>query len=237
MTPAGRGAEHSARLPPLEPVLVATDDEGVEQLMRSTRAELARLSLELRVAGYKADLEEQSQSAIDPASGGFDLSGARRLLQWSLTERLDARRLQLAQELDAARLEAARIVASAHRRADAYVTEAHEGVLGTLLRPGELLRPLPPLPPTVVPHESAPDLAVAPAVAAPLAPEATPMVAVAPAVAVPAPTPPPTATLPPRPADLDEPRPAWWSRLLYADVLLPLIAVCAVLVVLLAWVG
>jgi hypothetical protein len=250
------GEQHGGPLPRVEPVQIATDDRNVEQLVRSARAGVARLSLELRVARHNAEVAEQRLDAEDEATI-VDLPAARELLRTSLSQAVDLRRAALATEVEEARLEAARIVASAHRRAEAYLAAAHDGVLATVIDPARTLAPLPPVPPTVVPDddpaepESAPvreGAAVAPVSATalevasilaalqlhpttPLQPVALP-VGVGPAAGpVHAPAPPVPAPVPPRP------RVPLRSRLMHADVLLPLIAVVAVLLVLLAWVG
>ena len=210
-------------------------DERAEHIMRSSRAELARLSLELRAIRHKADVAEHTHVAVapSPVAAGVDLPGARELLRSSLGEWVNTRREELAAELEEARHEAARIVASAHRRAEAYVAEAHDGVLATLLHPEQQLAPLPPLPPVVVPDELArqapaparTDIAAAAGSSEAAATVAAILAAVQPPLATVADTPPAS------------PRPPMWRRLLYADVLLPMIAALAVLIVLLAWVG
>ena len=263
----------AAQLPELAPVLVATDDAGIEQMLQAARADVARLSLELRVARRKADAAERSTAALEvpePTIGDVDLQGARDLLQASLSERVAVRRAELAVELEQTRVESARVVASAQRQAEAYVATAQDDVLAALFHPGNPLRPLSPLPTIDIappmdgtPDESvedaddiarrdevAPPLAVSvpaadgqattagvAAILAALQPFLVAQAAAPAAVTVPIATAPiATAVAPVAPLP-GPPRPPVWSRLLYADVLLPLIAVVVVLVILIAWVG
>jgi len=244
-------------------------DDDVQDLLRSARADIARLSLQLRSIRRKADDAERRAGTAALGDEGADIAAARRLLQAGLRDRLDARRRELADELDKARAEAARVVASACRRADAYVAAAHDSVLASVLSPDEGLAPLPRLSPAIdLDDLVGPDDAGAPPTddigtgPAPIAsPEGAPDIATLPspfaeqgamawaaATGLPA-TPYPSPLLPPAagaglPSGAQAPAqgsriagPAPWSRLLFADVLLPLIAAVVVLVILLAWAG
>lgn len=211
--------------------------DGIEhdrnQLIRSDRASIARLSLELRAVRYTADLAEQSQEVIDPAIGGFDLAGGREWLKTALGERVNARRAELAADLDRARDEATRIVASAQRRADQYLGVAHDAVLLALHQPGEPLPALPPLPPAVVAVEIEPNpLDVIEPPAENTAADVGAIVAALQPYLAGLTMPQPARAPVPR-----RPRPPLKKRLLHIDVLLPLIAVIVVAIVLLAWAG
>ena len=244
-------------------------DDDVQDLLRSARADIARLSLQLRSIRRKADDAERRAGTAALGDEGADIAAARRLLQAGLRDRLDARRRELADELDKARAEATTRAASACRRADAYVAAAHDSVLASVLSPDEGLAPLPRLSPAIdLDDLVGPDDAGAPPTddigtgPAPIAsPEGAPDIATLPspfaeqgamawaaATGLPA-TPYPSPLLPPAagaglPSGAQAPAqgsriagPAPWSRLLFADVLLPLIAAVVVLVILLAWAG
>jgi hypothetical protein len=186
------------------------DGVGTDEKLRLARAEIARLKLELRAVTHRADALEQLHGGTEPldvAADGPDVTAACELLALSLGQHLDARRAALSAELSEARTAATRLVESAHQRAQEYVAGAHDLVLAVALHPDESLAPLPALPLEVVPD--------IPQCSAPVAGP----VAVARAMA------------PPRP------RPPLRSRLLHVDVILPLLAVVAVLLILIAWVG
>lgn len=251
----------ASQLPELSPVLVATDDEGVEELIRAARADVARLSLALRSVRHRADTAARRAADAESCSSDFDPPAARELLRSSLEVSIEARRRDLTTELEQARADATRVVASAQRRADAYVASAQSAAMTALLQPGQPLAPLPPLPPAVDPDENAlpvflfrdeapaPQLVPAAHERSPSADQATavgfasilaalqPLIAgqsappVAPSASAGAPAP---VLAPPTPKP---PRPSLASRLLFADVLLPLIAVVVIVIVLLAWVG
>jgi len=184
--------------------------EQVVELVTAARAATARLALELRTLSHKAEVAEREMGG--GAVADSSAAGARDLLTACLAQYIDARRSELAEELDEARAEAASVVASAHRRAEAYVAAAHDDVLGALAHPTGSLPPLAPLPPVVDPTDIPP-------------PDSTAVLAVA------------GASPPLRRAVMSPRRQLAWKRLLYPDVLLPLVAVVAVLIVLLAWVG
>jgi hypothetical protein len=91
-TAAEQGEPITVSRPTLQAVVRAPDDEGVEQLLRSTRAEIAHLSLRLRAVSRKADIAEQAADSFDAtASESFDVAAARELLESSLRQRLDIR--------------------------------------------------------------------------------------------------------------------------------------------------
>lgn len=232
----------------------------LEEDLRLARADVARLKLELRSVTRKADDAEQLLAAAEPVAdeaAGFDAAAARELLVATLRPHLEARRAELAAELEEARAEASRLLQSAHQRAEEYVAGAHDVVFSALLRPGEEIGPLPPLPleivtdtrPSSTPEavaEARPSSAseVVPEQAVPVAEPADGTHGVgamlgalqaylahaagaAPAAAA-------AFTTARRPR---QPREPLRTRLLHADVVLPLIAVVAVLLILIAWVG
>jgi hypothetical protein len=221
-------------------------DAGSQEELRQARFDVARLRLALRKLTHEADgveaLDGTTEPVVDDAVE-FDLAAARELLASSLSQRLDARRAELAADLEAARAEAARLVESAHRRAAEYVAGAHDDVFGAVFHPDQPLGPLPALPLEVVadpggpsPSEGTPAgeaTLLAPSQGGAIGFEA--MVAVMQAfltqaaVAGPAPAAPV--------AVVRRPRRPLRTRVLHADVILPLIAVAAVLVILIAWVG
>lgn len=216
------------------------------RLVNSARAEIARLSLELRAVGRKADDAERATPGVALATIDADLAGAREFVRSSVVHHVDARRAEMDKELEEARLHAARIVASAQRRAEAYVAAAHDDVLAALAVPGASIPSLRPMPPVIDPADLVPPHAGDETVARTLGSEAALGVAgmvaalqplltssAAPA-AIPAIA---TLQLPGVMSQPSPPRPPLWRRLLYADVLLPMIAALAVLIVLLAWVG
>jgi hypothetical protein len=189
---------------------------------RSARADVARLRLELRALLRKAEiLEASGKPAQATEAPDVDITAARELLAVSLRTQIDARRAELAAELSEARSEAARLVESAHQRADEYVAAAHDLVIGAALDPDQVLEPLSPLPLEVVADPrpaTMPERTVVAAMQAYLA-QAT---VSGPAAA---------------PVSARRSRPPLRKRVLHLDVMLPLIAVAAVLLILLAWVG
>jgi hypothetical protein len=243
-----------------QPAVLDLDDPQSAKLIALSRAEVARLSLELRAVRRRADDAERAAAgtpfAPPAVPSDVDAASVHDLVRSSLAHHLDARRRELDHELEGAKVEASRVIASAHRRAEAYVAAAHDDVLAALACPGSALRPLSPLPPVVVADELSSNamppaanetlhglggpetlslVGIAAAMQSYLA--ASPVAAMVPALAtaqVPTTAPLADAMAEPRPKS---PGPALWKRLLYPDVLLPLIAAVAVLIVLLAWVG
>lgn len=243
----------ASSLPELTPVLVAADDEDVTEILRAARAEVAQLSLALRAANHELELAEQRRPELDAALGEVDLAGARQFLRIVLEQHVAARRTELADELEETRTEAARIVASAEERADAHVATAREAALAALLQPAQPLPPLPPLPAAVDdedgPAAPAPDEpgrettvshlqeVVADGADTTALGIASILSALQPVLAAQAVQPSPAAQPALTVRAVRTPRPSLASRLLFADVLLPMIAVVVVLIVLIAWVG
>lgn len=87
-----------------EPVLVARGTD-VERLMRTARAEIAQLSLQIRSVDHEAD-ELEADLASDDTS-------ARDLLRVSLDELVESRRLELEQVLEQELVRAAAVVSEA----------------------------------------------------------------------------------------------------------------------------
>jgi len=217
---------------------------GAQEELWRARAEVARLKLELRAVTRNADAVEQAEDTSAPLpeeAAEFDLAGARELLASSLTHQLDTRRSELAAELDEARAEAAHLVESAHKRAEAYVAAAHDTVLAAAVHPEEPVGPLPPLPLEVVPDAPRPSASevVTEEPTVSMRPEGVTgietMVAAMQALLTHAAVAPATTVAPV--VAVRRARPPLRTRLLHADVILPLIAVLAVLIVLIAWVG
>jgi hypothetical protein len=120
-----RAPEPVTAIPGLAPVLVAEEAE-VDELVRTARAGVALLSLQVRNAK-----EEASRAAA--ASLDWDLDAARALLTTTIEERMRARRVQMAQELEATRTDAARLVLATRSEAAAMITAAGEETLDVLL--------------------------------------------------------------------------------------------------------
>lgn len=243
--------------PALRPVLVAERFDA-EQALGLARADLAMLALELRV--LRRDLVvAEAASDLRPAEADLP-EGAGKLLATALEQWVSRRRSELVVDVDRARAEAARLVTAAHGEAATVVTAAREEMLAVLLDGADprLLDPpilrvvrgeRPALEPStpvqrepktavpVVPAEHAPET-VAPVAAVQGAPEAAAR-ATAPAGQPELPGPPAGRTWSPQPSPPATalPRLSYWARYLYADVVLPLVAVLIVVVVLLAWVG
>jgi hypothetical protein len=228
------------------PQTPAAPHEGrAEDQPRLARAEVARLTLELRAVTRKAEIVEQTRAGSEPhgdEAADVDIAGARELVASTLAQRLDARRSELAAELEDARAEAARLVESAHQRAEEYVARAHDVVLAALLHPDEPVEPLPPLPLEAVPDAhppTPPEVGEEPTLVVPALDGTTGFAAMVAAVqayltqgAVAAPS-----AASSRTAGAQRPRQPLRTRVLHVDVILPLIAVVAVLLILIAWVG
>lgn len=237
-------------LPSLAPVWIATEDD-VDQLLRPARASVAVLTLQLAQTRREAELLERAAVADIDA----DVAASRLRLERTFAVERDALRHQLVAAIEDATAESALIVAAAREEADATVARAVQVALEEL-RGAPIAAASDGAPPSLrvvpevavaeaaaepvideIPEASAPLTARAPEPAA-AAPEAAAVV-VAPDVAI---TPASGAggndrflafaspTAPPRPGGA-------WAKYLYADVILPLVAVLVVLMVLLAWVG
>lgn len=245
-----------AGLPLLAPIAVAGEAE-VEELVRSARAGVAMLSLRL-----KAVLNDVA--VLERAEPQADLDAAAELARSSLERHITTRRHELADALDQARADAAFDVTAARTEAIEMVATATEETREVLLAAvGPVLAPPPnlhvvsdgPSGAAVASHPSvrnvvAPDRAgdeashrAQPSPAAPIGPStASPLSEPAPAVPARTTTLPVVVEAAPAPiagaaqAARDGSGRAV-SRYLYADVVLPMIAVLVVLVVLLAWVG
>lgn len=228
--------------PAVRPVMAAPDSE-IEPLIRSARASVARIALQVRTTQYEVERVERSPS-------DEDRDAASTLLATSLAELVEDRRRDLLRGLDEARTEAAHAVSAARQEAAARALAATAVVDDQ--RPAE---------------PSAATAVAAPPVAEPAADRPVPWPDPVTTVAPP-PDPPVAAGLRPEelgllvqaavtaslsqitaaaiaanatagsaaPTQVLVRRPLW-RRFLYLDVALPLIAVLAVVVVLLAWVG
>lgn len=222
----------------LFPTLSSTqvaDQRNAERVLRSARAEIALLALELRVlcrdvAMAEAEADRRPEDPELPP-------GAGELLATALEQRVAARRSELVADAEQARAEAARLVTAAQDEAAAVVAAARDEMLAVLLDGSDprFLNPpalrvvrdaLPALTSSAAPDASAPQ----PAPSSPAARQTLP--------------PPPSLADPPTigctaddVATTAPPRMSFWARYLYVDVLLPLVAVLIVVVVLLAWVG
>lgn len=189
----------------------------LEQEVRAARADVARLRLQLRTLEYEAARAEDPPA--DDAAARKER--ARDLCRAIVEPRLEARRAELAAELDREHTIAAATLRSARAEAAAIVAVARTELVAALL-------------PTLA---IAPAPAAEPATPAPEpAPEPAPPV---PQVWVPPPPAPPEAPIPPMPTvSVAAPPVATtpkWRGFLYTDVLLPMLAALAVIVVLLAW--
>ena len=230
------------------PVLVAGEDD-VEQVMRTAKAGIAILSLQLRSL--------QAEVVADQDTEG-EAASVEAFLDECLGRHLDRRRTEMAAELERVRSDAARLVLGARASAAELVAQAGDESLGSLLALQDPPR-LAGVPSLRVISEAPPEAAPAPAPAPPLAavlpPPPAPMGHPAgpgtPATAAPLP-PPDVAPLVPQPAVITLPEPgnppavpapdratagSRVSRFLYLDVLLPMVAVLLLVFLLLAWVG
>jgi len=118
-------AERAEALPTLSPVLVAGEGD-VDELVRTARAGVAILSLRLRTAQQEADLAAREHPV-------WDLAAARELVNASVGQRMQTRRVEMADELERARSEAARRVLSARAEAADLIASASEETLAVLL--------------------------------------------------------------------------------------------------------
>ena len=240
----------------LEPVLVARG-EDVDQVVRTARAGIAILSLQLRSVQQAAGVAEAQETA-------WPDEAVREFLGSSLEARLARRRDEMARELDQVRSDAARLVLATRATAAELVAQAGEETLAVLLA-GSTARSAapslriiterlhPPDEPSRGPVALAPDHPVVRTEPAPtavprveqLVPDTSPVAVVhevavitLPELANAAPVVPSAVVPAANPAPVSEaPRSSRVSRFLYADVLLPMVAVLLLLVLLLAWVG
>ena len=140
-----RGSEGTAGvIPALKPILVAADQD-VDALIRTARANIARLSLELRVALKDATVAEGEGGDIDGANIGSDLIAAREFLRSALEPRIEERRRELAAQVEKERAEAARRIEAAQIEAAALVDSARAELLAVLLK-GTQSEPVAPAP-------------------------------------------------------------------------------------------
>ena len=258
-----------------------TDEHDVDHLLRTARADVARLALQMRAARRAVDpVEVEAPTPEEPSLTAADLG-----------VRPDADPPGLAEDLARVRADALRLLSSARAEVAQRVATSNDDALqllqGPAVAPGapNLRVAVPPAAPAEVPlpvavvtpapdspatpieepaeavTEAIPVVApeavsvVAPAAAQPMVPAAlaaaSAAVAAVPAVAPATAADPlggvvvvvtvPQAGVPMypvpayAPAPAEEKRPA--SKVLYADVVLPILAVVVLLIILLAWVG
>ncbi len=186
-------------LPELTPLLVV-DDADVEELMRTARADLAKLSLELRALQREATAAREALPADDDEPS-LDLVSAQELLRTGVEARLARRRVERRAEIERAEHEAARRIADAEAEASALVDAARAELLRALAgrssmpRSVQGLAPRTPRPQPVEPEDEFPAASRWEPLAADDADwrsmtEVVPSVA-APSAAPPAPPPPP----------------------------------------------
>lgn len=129
-----RGSEGTASvIPTLKPILVAADQD-VDALIRTARANIARLSLELRVVLNDATAAESEGDNLGGATIGSDLIAAREFLRSALDSRIEERRRELASQVEEGRAEAARRIEAAQIEARALVDSARAELLAVLLK-------------------------------------------------------------------------------------------------------
>lgn len=190
----------------------------VHEAHRTARADVARLSLQLRAVRRAADqaVEEAVRlRSAEPAPG-------RDVFLDALAERVEHRRREQIEEVGAARTAAVSFVDSARADAVALVAAVSAGAAEVLFSGTAL--------PPVAPPEHHPAAAPGWGWAPPWGPVLTPLQEAPTVATVPAPG--AAAARPVRPG-----RTGFWHDVAYADVVLPLVAVLLVLVVLLAWVA
>jgi hypothetical protein len=120
-----RESDGTAGLPVLTPVAVVAEAD-VDQLVRTARAGVAMLSLQLRTAVNDA-------AAAEVVDEHVDLSGAHDLARASLDRYVADRRRELAEELEQARADAAFTVTAARTEAAELVAAASEETRRLLL--------------------------------------------------------------------------------------------------------
>ncbi|MGH9273321.1 MAG: hypothetical protein ACRDZU_01635, partial [Acidimicrobiales bacterium] len=117
--------EPTELFPGLTPVLVA-EEEDVDELVRTARAGIAVLALQLRAARHEAGVAASQ-------GGDWDAGAARAFLVTTVEERMKARRVEMAKELEQARTDAARLVLSSRAEAAALISKAGDDTLDVLL--------------------------------------------------------------------------------------------------------
>jgi hypothetical protein len=121
-------------LPALRQVLVVAE-EDVDEVVRSTRAGIARLALRVRTAVQDADAAERHVRT-------WEVTAVRDFLSASVDQKMESRRLEMANELEQAKAEAARLVLSSRSEAAAILTAASEETRSLLL--ARAIAPAPP---------------------------------------------------------------------------------------------
>lgn len=201
--------DDSAFALPELPILVVTANADVDHLIRSARADLARLKLQLRNLEREADEAERGamNDEIDPLGLGGDLRS-------SIDRGIAQVRAERDADVERAWEEGRRWLRAARDEADSIRSAARGDVIRALL--GGPQQHLPAAAPVVTPPPPPP--------APPLPP--------------PPPAAPPLPPLPSAPETRPAARkPSVIDRYLHADVMLPLIAVVIVVIILLAWVS
>ena len=106
----------SVTLPPLTPLLVAGEEE-IDQVVRTARAGIAILSLQLRTVERSAILAEAQET-------DWDLPEVQGLLEATLGHQMETRRREMAEEVNEARREAVRLVVESRATAADLIAQA-----------------------------------------------------------------------------------------------------------------
>ena len=106
----------SVALPPLTPLLVAGEEE-IDQVVRTARAGIAILSLQLRTVERSATLAEAQDT-------DWDLPEVQGLLEATLGHQMETRRREMAEEVNEARREAVRLVVESRATAADLIAQA-----------------------------------------------------------------------------------------------------------------
>ena len=106
----------SVALPPLTPLLVAGEEE-IDQVVRTARAGIAILSLQLRTVERSAILAEAQET-------DWDLPEVQGLLEATLGHHMETRRREMAEEVNEARREAVRLVVESRATAADLIAQA-----------------------------------------------------------------------------------------------------------------
>ncbi len=106
----------SVALPPLTPLLVAGEEE-IDQVVRTARAGIAILSLQLRTVERSATLAEAQET-------DWDLPEVQGLLEATLGHQMETRRREMAEEVNEARREAVRLVVESRATAADLIAQA-----------------------------------------------------------------------------------------------------------------
>lgn len=109
-------------------------DNGVEQIVRSARATIAMLALELRAAQRDADVAERTSGGVVHADDEAH-AAARDRLRSALVAKLAERRSELAEQVERARTEASRRVVAAQNEAAELLAAANWRVTQDLAAP------------------------------------------------------------------------------------------------------